>query len=118
MSLSPSGNPMADTKETMESNPQLDNSNSRDGTPMDRTTAGFLSTSLFEQRNDTNPAKLSLVAMENDDHMQLEANAKWIESVSGKQYSISQRHRLLQDVVVVFHGHFCYLNGHNWDSRP
>ena len=100
----------------MESNPQLGNSNSRDGTPTDRTT-GLLSTSLFEQRNETNPVKLSLVAMENDDNMQLEANAKWIQLVSGKQYLTSQQHCLLLDVVVVFHGCFCYLNGHNWDSR-
>ena len=82
---------MAESAATIESDPQGANGNNHVGTPTDHRN-GFLSTSLFEHGNDMKSVKLSPEAMENDDHMHLDDNAKWIESVSGKQYSTSQRH--------------------------
>ncbi len=46
----------------------------------------FLSKSLFEVSNDTNPVKLTLAQLEDDKHMKLESG-KWIESVSGKNHT-------------------------------
>ena len=99
----------------MEVDPQVANPTNHDGTAVEETDA-HLSTSLFKHGNDTNSVKLSPDGMQNDDHMHMEGNSKWIKSVSGKQYLISQRH-LLTDIVALCHGRDCYLNGHNWDSR-